>query len=98
MNSLALQKQLLVAESELNRAQLKVAMAEIKSGVHYRVHHGASISEIATAAAVLALDVTATPSIQKSVANSKHRWLKGTLKGAALISTVWLAFQAQKED
>jgi len=97
LSPLELRKQLLLAESELNRAQLAKDMAAMKAGVHTLIDRAKSFDMIASSAAVL---VTGLAAFQrgKPAAAAKPSWLQTILKGAGLISTLWLAFRPQGRD
>jgi hypothetical protein len=95
MKPLALQKQLLITESELNRAQLTQEWQAMTEEVHSIVHQAGTISSLVSAAATL---VAGLPSFrhQKSAPTAeKPSWLQTLLKGAGILSTVWQSFRPQ---
>lgn len=96
LNPLMLRKQLLLAESDLNRAQLVGDMAELKTDLRTLTERGKSFSSLATSAAALVAGLAAFQSGKASDTGAKPSWIRSALKGAGLISTVWLAFRSQK--
>ena len=92
LNPLQLQKQLLVAASELNRAQMDSDMAMLTAGVHQLTNRARSFSLIASAVAALVAGVAAFRKPAES--GAKTSWLQTLLKGAGLVSNLWLAFRA----
>ena len=95
MNTLESRKQLLIAESELNRAQLVGEITALKAGVRAFTHRATSLGPIASSAAMLAMGLAAYQRDQPVVAGAKPSRLHTLLNGAALIATLWLAFRAQ---
>jgi hypothetical protein len=100
MNTLESRKQLLIAESELNRAQMVGAVASLTAGARALAHRATSLGSIGSSAAVLALGLTALqrdpPVVADAKANSSR--LHGILKGVVLVSALWLVFSAQSRD
>lgn len=95
MNPLELRKQLLIAESELNRAQLIEEMAVLKAGIHTLTDRAKSFGSITSAAALLVTGLAAFRRGKSVVAAGKSSWPQTILKGAGLVSTLWLAFRSQ---
>ena len=96
LNPLQLQKQLLVAASELNRVQMDGDLAVMMAGVHQLTNRARSFSLIAAAAAAA---VAAVAAFRKpTVSGAKTSWLQTLLKGAGLISNLWLAFRGPGRD
>jgi hypothetical protein len=94
MNSLELRKQLLLAESELNRAQLAGDMAALKSGVRTLANRAKSFESIASSAAILVAGLAAFRRGKPANAGTKPSWPQIILKSASLASTLWLAFRS----
>jgi hypothetical protein len=88
-------KQLLVAESELNRAQLAGEMSALMAGVRTLTDRAKSSGSIASSAAVLVAGLAAFRRGKPVNAEAKPSWLQTLLKGAGLISTLWLAFRSR---
>jgi len=90
LKPLQLRKQLLLAESELNRAEMAGNLAELTAGIRTLTDRAKSLTSIASSAvALLALFQGGKP----AAANAKPSWLQTILKGAGLISTVLQLFQ-----
>jgi len=88
-------KQLLIAESELNRAQLVGDMAALTAGVHTLTDRAKSFRSIASSAAMLVAGLAAFRRTRSAPADAKPSWLQTIVQGAGLISTLWLAFRSQ---
>ena len=97
LNPLASRKQLLIAESELNRAQLVGDMTALATDVCALAVRAQSFGSIASSAAGLVAGLVAFRR-DKTVAAAKPSWVKNILKGAGLISTLWLAIRSQRRD
>ncbi len=74
LNPLQLQKQLLVATSELNRAQMEGDLTVLTAGVHQLANRARSFSLIASAAAAVVAGVAAFR--QPAKAGTKTSWLQ----------------------
>ena len=95
LNPLESRKQLLIAESELNRAQMAGDMAALTAGVRTLTDRAKSCGSIASSAAVLVAGLAAFRRGKPVDADAKQSWLQTIFKGAGLISTLWLAFRSQ---
>jgi hypothetical protein len=98
MNSLQLRKQLLIAESELNRAQLQEDWQAMTDGVRSLADRAKSFGSMASAGAVLLTGLAALRHGKSQNGDAKPSWMKSLLKGAGLVSTFWLAFRSQRRD
>jgi hypothetical protein len=98
LNPLESRKQLLIAESELNRAQMAGDMAALTAGVHTLTDRAKSFGSIASSAAVLVAGLAAFRRGKPAGTDTKSSWRQTILKGAGLISTFWLAFRSQRRD
>ena len=98
LNPLESRKQLLIAESELNRAQMAGDMAALTAGVRTLTDRAKTFGSIASSAAVLVAGLAAFRRGKPMGADAKPSWLRTILKGAGLISTFWLAFRSQRRD
>jgi hypothetical protein len=93
LSPLELRKQLLLTESELNRAQLAEDISALKAGIHSLVHRATSFNTIASSAAML---MTALAAFRRNrPAPAKSSWWRTLLKGAGLVSTLWMTFRSQ---
>jgi hypothetical protein len=93
MNPLQSRKQLLLAESELNRALMAADLAVLKADLCALRNRAKSLSSIASAAAALMTCVAAFQRGKPAEGGAKRSWLQVLLKGAGLISTLWLAWR-----
>ena len=98
MNSLESRKQLLISESELNRAQLAKDMDSLAADVRALTSRAKSFGSIASSAAVLIAGLTAFRRGNSEAGEAKTTWKKTLLKGAGLVSTLWLAFRPRSRD
>lgn len=91
LNGLEARKQMLLIESELNRAQLLNEIHELKSTVRQIKSQVQSIGTIATSAAKLATTLLTIRRVfsgnQKE--SSKQSWMSNLLKGAQLCASLW---------
>ncbi len=92
LNAIDSRKQLLIAESELNRAHLVGDLAALSASVRALADRAKSFNSIASSAAVLGAGLAAFRRRQPLVAEVKPSWLQTVLKGAGLVSNLWLAF------
>jgi len=98
LNPLESRRQLLVAESELNRAQLVQEWVAMTAGVRTLTSRVKSFSSIASAAALMAVGLAAFRRGRAPSAGVKPSCMQTILKGARLISALWLAFRAKGHD
>jgi hypothetical protein len=92
---LQLRKQLLVAESELNRAQLIEEWQAMTAGVHTLTARVKSISSLASTAALLIAGVSAFRSRRGISSGAKSSWLQMAMKGTKVAGSLWLALRAR---
>jgi len=98
MNPLQSRKQLLLAESELNRAQLAGDMAALTADVRALTGRAKTIGLIASSATALLVGLAAFRRKKSAPAAGKPSWLPTILEGAGLVSSLWLAFRPQPRD
>jgi hypothetical protein len=89
MKPLESRKRLLIAESELNRAQLVQEWQTMTDEVHSLTTQARTISSIASAAASLVAGLASCRRKNSAPAAEKPSWLRTILKGAGLVSTFW---------
>ena len=94
LNPLESRKQLLIAESELNRAQLVQEWQAMGDGVRSLADRAGTISSIASTAASLIAGLASFRHKKSAPADEKPSWLQTLFKGTGLISTVWQAFRS----
>lgn len=98
MTPLASRKQILIAESELNRAHLVADAVVLTAGVRALAERAKSFGSLASSAAMLLVGVAAFRRARSVLAVAKPSWRQTIVKGAGLVSTVWLAFRARNRD
>jgi hypothetical protein len=96
LNPLELQKLLLLAESELNRAQLVQEWQTISDGVHAIKSQARIFSSLAATAASLFAILAAIRRKKSAPAAEKLSWLQTILKGVQLAGSLWPAFRPQR--
>lgn len=95
LNPLESRKQLLLAESELNRAQLVVDMAALSADVCALTDRAKSLGSLASSAAMLVAGLAAFRRGTPADAPAKPSWFKRILQGAGVVSSLWLAFRSR---
>jgi hypothetical protein len=98
MNPLASRKKLLVAESELNRAQLMRELETMAGEVQSLTKQARTVSSFASAAATLIAGFASLRRKKTAPAAAKASWLQMILRGAGVISDFWQAFRRQGCD
>jgi hypothetical protein len=85
-------KQLLLAESDLNRARIMADVAALKSDVRALSDRAKSFGSIASSAAVLVSGLSAFRRSKPVDAAPvvKPSWLRTIFKGAGFVSNIWL--------
>jgi hypothetical protein len=95
MNSLASRKKLLVAESELNRAQLVQEFQTMADEVHSLASQARTISSFASATASLVAGIASFRQKKSAPVAEKPSWLRTIFKGAGLAASLWSEFRAR---
>ena len=98
LNPLESRKQILIAESELNRAQLAGELAALAAGVRAFTARAKSFGSMASSAALLVAGLAAFRRGKSADTVEKPSRRQTLLKGAGLISTLWLAFRSRGSD
>ena len=98
MTPLESRKQLLIAESELNRMQLGLDWCAITAEGRALTNAAKSFGAMASSAAVLVAGLAAWRRGKSAGADPKPSWLQTILKGARLVSTLWQAFRTPGRD
>jgi len=93
--TLELQKQLLIAESEVNRAQLSQEWRKMAHGVHGLADWAKTIAARASLAALLAAGLSTFRHSKVTAAKEKSSWFKRVLKGAQLAGSILLALRGR---
>jgi len=95
MNPLQFRKQLLIAESELNRAQLSQEWQEMAHRLRDMAHAASIIGAWASSAALLVAGLAAFRRRNLAPAATKSSWFQKILDGARLASSIWFAYRAR---
>jgi len=101
MNALQARKQLLIAESELNRAHLMEEWRAMADDVRVLARQAKTIGSLAAAAGLLAAGLSSFRRNQAASAEEKTPWWRTILKYAGVATSIWSAFRSQtprKED
>ena len=98
VNPLESRRQMLIAESELNRAQLLGDMAALNSEFRTLTDRAKALGTLASTAAVLVTGLAAFRLNKSRPADAKLSFLQKCLKGAGVASTLWLAFRSRGRD
>jgi hypothetical protein len=96
LNPLKSRKRLLIAESELNRAQLSEEWRTMAHGVGSLAHRAKTIGAWTSAAAFLVVGVSGLRRGPRAVGVKSGRFPR-LLNGVRLASAIWLAFRARGE-
>ena len=89
---------MLVAESELNRAELADEWQAMAHGVREFAHRAKNIAAWASSAALVVAGVTALQRRPPAPGTTKSSWLQKILNGARLASTLWFSFRARGKN
>ena len=98
VNPLAARKQLLIAESELNRAELLQDCQALAVGGRDLIRQFSSIGSMASSTMSLVAGLTAFAGGNSKPAVAPSSWLQKILSGVRLASTIWLLFRARRSD
>jgi hypothetical protein len=96
MNPLESRKQLLLAESELNRAHLAADIVLLRSGIRSLTGRVKSFGLAASFAMVLMTGLRGFKRAKPAEDMAKSSWLQTILKGAGVITTLYTAFRRHK--
>ena len=97
VSSPASRKQLLIAESELNRAQLTEEWQTMAHGVRDVAHRAKTIAGWTSSAVMLVAGVAALRRGPAAPSTAKSSWFQKVLNSARVASTIWFAFRARSE-
>ena len=97
VSALELRKQLLLAESELNRAQLSDEWGKMKAEIFDLTHRAKTIAVWSSSAAMLMAGLAAFRNRSGMGAEEKPSWLHRTLEWVQLANSVWQAFHRSPE-
>ncbi len=95
MKDLESRKQLLIAESELNRASLEWQWQSMAAEVHALRSRAETVGSLVKAAATLISGLSSLRGHQPPPAPEKFSWWQAVLKGAAMADTFWSELRAK---
>jgi hypothetical protein len=98
LNQLQSRKQLLIAESELNRSQMTGELSAFAEDMRALTERAKSFGTIASSAALLVAGVAAFKRNQTAGGCGKPSWWQTIIKGAGLASSLWMAFRSKQRD
>lgn len=98
LNPLDLRKQMLIAESELNRAQLIEDWRRMAEEAHTLAAEASTIRSFAAATATLVAGAASFWQKKSPPPDSKPSWLQTILKSAGTISSLWSAFRVSSRE
>lgn len=93
-----LRKQLLIAESEINRANLIEDGEIVISGVRGLTSKARSIRSLASMAGIVATGFFALRRNKAVSLATKHPWLRTAMNGAKTLLPLWLAFRRSRAE
>ena len=93
LSPLETRKRLLIAESEINRAQLLEDGEIVMSGIRHATQKAKSFRSLASVTGLLATSLIALRRKPADSAGEKHSWIRTAIKGAKTILPLWLAFR-----
>ena len=95
VSPLELRKQLLIAESELNRAQMSEEWRTLAHGVGDLAQRARTLGAWASTGALLVAGLAAFRHRTAKPAPGGRSWFQTALKGARLANLIWLAFRTR---
>ena len=98
MNPLISRKKLLVAESDLNRAQLVREWRTMADEAHTLTKRARTVGTLASGAASLVAGLMSLHREKSASAGEKPSRLQTLLRGAGLVFTLWKTFRSQGHE
>lgn len=98
LNPLESRKRLLIAESELNRAQLVGDMVALAADVRKLTARAKSFGSIASSAVALIAGLASFRRARSARADERPSWWETLLKGAQLAGSLWSKFRVPDHD
>jgi hypothetical protein len=92
MKALASRKQMLIAESELNRAYLLHELDTLAGEVQALADQAKTVGLIASAVTTLVVGLSAFRDRKSEPVAGRPSWWRTLLKGAGLLSSLWSKF------
>ena len=98
LNPLESRKRLLLAESDLNRAQMVREWQRLTDESHAFAHHARTVGSIISATALLVAGIKSFGCKKAAPPAGKPSWLQSILKGAGLMATLWPLIRPAARD
>jgi hypothetical protein len=98
MSPLQSRKLLLIAESELNRAELVQECERLAEGARAVVGRARSFDQIASAAATVVSALTVFRHGKAAKPTAKRSWLQTFIKRAGLVLALWRAIRSPEAE
>lgn len=98
LSPLGYRKQLLVAESEINRVRVSEEWQAMAQGVRGLAHRTKSVAVWAAPATLVVAGLAAFWRGKSAPAAPQSTWLRKIVNGARLASTCWLAYRAARQQ
>jgi hypothetical protein len=98
LSPLESRKQMLIAESEINRTQMIQEWRAAVNDVHALAAQARTITSYASAGAVLVATLASLRRSPASSAGVKSSWLQTVVKAAKVAGSLWLAFRARPKS
>lgn len=98
LSPLESRKQMLIAESELNRTQLSEEWQTMAHGVCGRLSRAKTIAAWVSSAVLLVAGVAALRRGPPPPNTAKTSWLQTILNGARVTSAIWSVFRARSHE
>ena len=98
VNPLELRKQLLVAESDINRVQLAADVGALSEGVRTISGRVKSVVTITSAVVALMSGLLAFQGGKTAKVETKPGWFATILENSSLIASVWQMFRSSGND
>jgi hypothetical protein len=97
MKALESRKQLLIAESELNRAHMIHELQTMAGDVHALANEARAIGSIASAVAGLVSGLSSLRHKKSAPEAEKPSWGQTIVKAAGMVSTFWSTFRSRNK-
>lgn len=98
LKALQSQKRLLIAESELNRAQLLYEWRTMAAEAHALATRAKTISAMASVAGLLLAGLSSFRRKKSTAGAEKPSWAQTMLKGAGVVSSLWSVFGSRPKS
>lgn len=98
LTPLELQKRLLIAESEINRAELRQEWEKLAAGLGGLADRAKTIGTYASVVAALVAGLATVRRSKAAPGDAKRSWMRTVLKGLRVAASLWLALRARRHD